>query len=77
MLEDPKDPLRVVPDDPKDDYLVALAIESEPSLLAIGTSTKSSSKVSASSRRERHWLYSILDPAHRQRQSYGRPNGAL
>lgn len=28
MLDDPKDPLRVVPDDPKDDYLVALAIES-------------------------------------------------
>lgn len=30
MLEDPKDPLRVVPDDPKVDYLVALAIESGP-----------------------------------------------
>ena len=28
MLDDPKDPLRVVPDDPKDDYLIALAIES-------------------------------------------------
>ena len=28
MLDDPKDPLRVVPDDPKDDYWVALAIGS-------------------------------------------------
>lgn len=28
MSEDPKDPPRVVPDDPKDDYLVPLAMES-------------------------------------------------
>lgn len=28
MFEDPVDPPRVVPDDPNDDYLVALAIES-------------------------------------------------
>lgn len=33
LFEDPADPPRVVPDDPNDDYLVALALEAEADAL--------------------------------------------
>ncbi len=65
MLEDPKDPLRVVPDDPKDDYLVALAIESG----TLVTRDRHLDKAIVEGVRiitaREAWLYSILDPANR------------
>lgn len=33
LFDDPKNPPRVVPDDPNDDYLVALALETEAEFL--------------------------------------------
>jgi predicted nucleic acid-binding protein len=64
MLEDPKDPLRVVPHDSKDDYLVALAIESG----TLVTRDRHLDKVIVEGDRiitaREALAYSILNPAH-------------